>query len=100
LSLLSLGGLPPFLGFFPKWLIIELLVSMKIFYMLLFILFFTLLTLYFYLRISYAALIINHLEINWSFKIYYQIKNQKTLIVFSFLSLFGLLLINVIFYFF
>jgi NADH-ubiquinone oxidoreductase chain 2 len=65
ISLLSLGGLPPFLGFFPKWLIIELLILNKIFFNILILLFFTLITLFFYLRISYNSFLILNNEISW-----------------------------------
>lgn len=97
--LLSLGGLPPFLGFFPKWLVIEIIASQKIIFTLLFILFFTLITLFFYLRISYNALLINHNEIRWNFKLFYSNKNIKSIIFLTFTSLFGLILINFAYFF-
>ena len=97
--LLSLGGLPPFFGFIPKWLIIELIVKNNIFVTLAFILILTLITLYFYLRITYAALLLNHVNINWNFKINLPIKNFKTIIVVNFISLLGLFLINFVYLF-
>lgn len=96
---LSLGGLPPFLGFFPKWLIIELLIKNNIFIILVFILFITLITLYFYLRLTYSALLLNHINIKWNFKIYSSIKNLKILLFINFISLIGLILINFIYIF-
>nr|APX40057.1 NADH dehydrogenase subunit 2 [Neocrepidodera brevicollis] len=58
LNFLSLGGLPPFLGFLPKWLTINFL-TMNYFYFLSFILIvFTLLTLFFYIRIAISSLTI------------------------------------------
>lgn len=98
--LLSLGGLPPFLGFLPKWLIIELIIKNNIFVILAFILVITLITLYFYMRISYAALLLNHVNINWNFKINYLTKNFKPLIIINFISLTGLILINMIYFIF
>lgn len=92
-SLLSLGGLPPFLGFFPKWLIIELIIFINIYTIILIILFFTLITLFFYLRICYSAFIIFHLNLNWNFKLFFFSKPIKLLIFFSFLNLFGLIII-------
>lgn len=97
--LLSLGGLPPFIGFFPKWLVIEIITTQKIIFTLLFILFFTLITLFFYLRISYNALLINHNEINWNFKLFYSDKNTTIILSLTFISLFGLILINLIYFF-
>nr|QGT77322.1 NADH dehydrogenase subunit 2 [Tenuipotamon yuxiense] len=52
LNLLSLGGLPPFTGFIPKWMLIQLLINNKIFLPLFFFLLSALITLYFYLRIT------------------------------------------------
>nr|UKO31656.1 NADH dehydrogenase subunit 2 [Limnophyes sp. YF-2022] len=97
--LLSLGGLPPFLGFFPKWLVIETLTSQKMIFTLLFMLFFTLITLFFYLRISYNALLMNHNEMNWNFKLFYSKKTTKAMIFMTFISLFGLILINFLYFF-
>lgn len=100
IPLLSLGGLPPFLGFFPKWLVIDLLISLNIFFLLIIIINLTLITLYFYLRISYSAFLLNHNEINWNFTYYF---NRKKKLIFSFLlfiSIFGLLFINLFFIFF
>nr|YP_009729993.1 NADH dehydrogenase subunit 2 [Argopistes tsekooni]QHX99898.1 NADH dehydrogenase subunit 2 [Argopistes tsekooni] len=56
LNFFSLGGLPPFLGFLPKWITIQNL-SFNNFYMLSFILIiFTLITLFFYIRLSITTL--------------------------------------------
>jgi NADH-ubiquinone oxidoreductase chain 2 len=52
IPLLSLGGLPPFLGFFPKWLTIEVIIINNFILLIFLILNFTLITLYFYIRIS------------------------------------------------
>nr|YP_009973295.1 NADH dehydrogenase subunit 2 [Chinapotamon maolanense]QNH92746.1 NADH dehydrogenase subunit 2 [Chinapotamon maolanense] len=52
LNLLSLGGLPPFAGFIPKWMLIQLLINNKLFIPLFFLLSSSLITLYFYLRIT------------------------------------------------
>lgn len=99
LNLLSLGGLPPFLGFFPKWLIIEIIIFINYGFTLIIMLFLTLLTLYFYLRISYSTLLINYLEMNWNFKIFLNNKFTKSLMFIRFVSIFGLLIINFIFIF-
>lgn len=96
--LLSLGGLPPFLGFFPKWIIIETLINLNFIFLLCFIIFFTLITLFFYLRICYSLLLINFTKINWNFKINFFPSNLKILISISNLTIWGFLFIN-IFYF-
>nr|UBD09540.1 NADH dehydrogenase subunit 2 [Metopograpsus quadridentatus] len=50
-NLLSLGGLPPFTGFIPKWFIIQVMVNNNLIFPLFFLLASALITLYFYLRI-------------------------------------------------
>nr|YP_009926421.1 NADH dehydrogenase subunit 2 [Metacarcinus magister]QNH68764.1 NADH dehydrogenase subunit 2 [Metacarcinus magister] len=51
LSLLSLGGLPPFSGFLPKWMMIQMMLTKGLIVPLLFLLLSSLITLYFYLRL-------------------------------------------------
>nr|YP_009093690.1 NADH dehydrogenase subunit 2 [Mictyris longicarpus]CEG06227.1 NADH dehydrogenase subunit 2 [Mictyris longicarpus] len=51
LSLFSLGGLPPLTGFIPKWVLIQVMLNLHLFATLFFLLFSSLLTLYYYLRI-------------------------------------------------
>nr|YP_009236028.1 NADH dehydrogenase subunit 2 [Pungitius hellenicus]AME17744.1 NADH dehydrogenase subunit 2 [Pungitius hellenicus] len=52
--LLSLGGLPPLLGFMPKWLILQELTKQELATVATLAAFAALLSLYFYLRLSYA----------------------------------------------
>nr|YP_002317351.1 NADH dehydrogenase subunit 2 [Apeltes quadracus]BAG83067.1 NADH dehydrogenase subunit 2 [Apeltes quadracus] len=52
--LLSLGGLPPLLGFMPKWLILQELTKQELATIATLAAFAALLSLYFYLRLSYA----------------------------------------------
>lgn len=84
-SIISLGGMPPTLGFFPKWLVIESLSNLKLFLILNFLLFLTLLTLFFYLRISYCRFLLNHLKINWTFLTNQKVKKIKLSIFLPFL---------------
>nr|ARH54091.1 NADH dehydrogenase subunit 2 [Arachnobas tricolor] len=62
LNFLSLGGLPPFLGFLPKWLTINFLVMKNFYTMSFFLIIFTLISLYFYLRICFSTLTLNSSE--------------------------------------
>nr|YP_009671892.1 NADH dehydrogenase subunit 2 [Axianassa australis]QCX31752.1 NADH dehydrogenase subunit 2 [Axianassa australis] len=66
LSLLSLGGLPPFIGFLPKWILINELVHSKLFILLLFLLASALFTLYFYLRIATSFITLLSPKLLWS----------------------------------
>nr|AVE15435.1 NADH dehydrogenase subunit 2 [Atergatis integerrimus] len=58
ISLLSLGGLPPFTGFIPKWMMIQAMLMNNMFFPLLFLLSSALITLYFYLRILIPFILI------------------------------------------
>nr|QOL00517.1 NADH dehydrogenase subunit 2 [Rhinopodisma eminifrontus] len=66
LSLLSLGGLPPFLGFLPKWIVMQPLVENNITMMMTIMVMLTTLTLYSYMRVSFSALILSYSENSWS----------------------------------
>ena len=93
LNFFSLGGLPPFLGFLPKWLTINNLILNNFYLLRTFLIIFTLITLFFYLRLSFSTLIINTNEILIS---HYQ-KINFSIILLNFLSLSGLLTCTIIF---
>lgn len=57
-GLLSLGGLPPFLGFLPKWLILQTLLANARWSLCIVIVFTSVITLYFYLRLSFRGIIL------------------------------------------
>lgn len=76
INLLSLGGLPPFLGFLPKWIIIENLTLIKSFILLFIMVIIALITLFFYTRLSFSAFILSYPSSNWKisyFSKYYNI---------------------------
>nr|ATN23504.1 NADH dehydrogenase subunit 2 [Monolepta sp. EMHAU-15070824] len=62
MNFLSLGGLPPFLGFFPKWLVIMNLVNNNFYTLSLILILLTLITLFFYIRITLSTLTISMSE--------------------------------------
>nr|YP_009937359.1 NADH dehydrogenase subunit 2 [Trigonopterus tanimbarensis]QNT26830.1 NADH dehydrogenase subunit 2 [Trigonopterus tanimbarensis] len=62
MNFLSLGGLPPFIGFLPKWITINALMNLKHNFMCFILVSFTLLTLYFYIRISFSSFSFYSLE--------------------------------------
>jgi len=64
----SLGGLPPFTGFFPKWIVIqEIILNLSNFIVFIIILI-SLLTLFYYLRIMYSVLTLRKLTYSIYFK--------------------------------
>nr|QVM79114.1 NADH dehydrogenase subunit 2 [Oxypeltus quadrispinosus] len=92
-NFMSLGGLPPFLGFLPKWLTIYNLSLSNYFMLSIILISMTLITLYFYLRVTFSSLTINSSELMIS-KIY---KNSYMILVSNFIALSGLLICTYIF---
>nr|AEE98123.1 NADH dehydrogenase subunit 2 [Blepharicera zionensis] len=91
-SLLSLGGLPPFLGFIPKWLVIQALTKNNLIWLMVVMVTLTLITLYFYLRIFYSSALMNFNEMSWNFKIL-NLKTYSIVLTLNFVTLSGLFLI-------
>nr|YP_010729935.1 NADH dehydrogenase subunit 2 [Parnassius cardinal]WEF74871.1 NADH dehydrogenase subunit 2 [Parnassius cardinal] len=91
INFLSLGGLPPFLGFFPKWIIINFLILNKLFIISFIFIMMSLIMLFFYIRIMYSSIMFNYLKMKW-FKNF--MKNYLLLImnIFSMISLLGMIL--------
>nr|YP_010894833.1 NADH dehydrogenase subunit 2 [Amiota nagatai]ACR20465.1 NADH dehydrogenase subunit 2 [Amiota nagatai]WJW73346.1 NADH dehydrogenase subunit 2 [Amiota nagatai] len=98
MNFLSLGGLPPFLGFLPKWLVIQELSFNNQYFLLVILMMSTLITLYFYLRICYSAFLLNYYENNWM--IYTKFNNfyMNCYLFLSFISIGGLFLISLIYF--
>nr|AUN44040.1 NADH dehydrogenase subunit 2 [Pseudostegana sp. 1792] len=98
MNFLSLGGLPPFLGFMPKWLMIQQLINNNQLFLLTIMIFTALITLFFYLRICYSTFMLNYYENNWMYekKMNYFMLNFFYLM--SFISIFGLFLITLMYF--
>lgn len=58
INFLRIGGLPPFIGFLPKWLTIQFIVINKFTFLILIIVILTLLTLFYYTRLIITRLMI------------------------------------------
>nr|QXT45533.1 NADH dehydrogenase subunit 2 [Leptinotarsa decemlineata] len=56
LNFFNLGGLPPFLGFLPKWLISNNLIENNFFFVNFILIIFTLIPLFFYMRMTFSTL--------------------------------------------
>uniref|UniRef100_UPI0030FF23C5 NADH dehydrogenase subunit 2 n=1 Tax=Carterocephalus argyrostigma TaxID=1663110 RepID=UPI0030FF23C5 len=91
INFLSLGGLPPFLGFFPKWMIINFLISQYMYITTFIFIMMSLITLFFYIRITYSCILFNYMKLKW-YKIY--IKNNYFFFVMfnSLTSIMGMIL--------
>nr|QZK21363.1 NADH dehydrogenase subunit 2 [Amitermes sp. ANIC 0105] len=90
-SLLSLGGLPPFLGFLPKWIVIQAMIANNMAPLATIVVVTSLITLYYYLKISYSSFMILSTEPKWNMSIHKNapIKNFSALILSS-ISLMGM----------
>nr|YP_010239099.1 NADH dehydrogenase subunit 2 [Goniophyto honshuensis]QTF74346.1 NADH dehydrogenase subunit 2 [Goniophyto honshuensis] len=99
-NLLSLGGLPPFMGFFPKWMVIQTLTLNNQLFILTFLVLMTLITLYFYMRLSYSAFMLNYTENNWLTYSSYKMNYMLIFMLCSYFSSFGLFLISSLYFYF
>nr|YP_010693061.1 NADH dehydrogenase subunit 2 [Dacus axanus]WCB98242.1 NADH dehydrogenase subunit 2 [Dacus axanus] len=98
-NLLSLGGLPPFLGFLPKWMVIQLLTLKSQYSLMTIMTIMTLITLYFYLRLCFAALMLNYSENNWNTEMFINNLSFSIMLILTFISTFSLVLVSTIYLF-
>nr|UZG66029.1 NADH dehydrogenase subunit 2 [Sclerotia substriata] len=94
LNFLSLSGIPPFLGFLPKWMVIQTLISKNMFLLTIMMIMFTLILIYVYMRIAMSALVMKINQWNWNLKL-----NMKTfkmsISILNFFMLSSLILITI-----
>nr|AMB63365.1 NADH dehydrogenase subunit 2 [Polyura schreiber] len=97
INFLSLGGLPPFLGFFPKWMIINYLIFNKLYIISFIFIMMSLIMLIFYIRIIYSSFLFFSFKFKW-FKIF--IKNNFLIVInlSSFISLLGMIISTLFFF--
>nr|YP_010403109.1 NADH dehydrogenase subunit 2 [Thaumatotibia leucotreta]UQW19930.1 NADH dehydrogenase subunit 2 [Thaumatotibia leucotreta] len=87
INFLSLGGLPPFIGFFPKWMVINFLLKNNFIILTFIFVMMSLIMLLYYIRIIYSSLMFNYLKLKWlKIKIKY-----NSLFLINFLSMISLL---------
>nr|YP_010222641.1 NADH dehydrogenase subunit 2 [Sastragala esakii]UCC46104.1 NADH dehydrogenase subunit 2 [Sastragala esakii] len=65
LSMLSMGGLPPFLGFLPKWMVIQNMINEKNFMTMIILIMMSLITLMYYTRIMVKMMIMSASTQKW-----------------------------------
>nr|YP_010417778.1 NADH dehydrogenase subunit 2 [Precis eurodoce]USF17937.1 NADH dehydrogenase subunit 2 [Precis eurodoce] len=97
INFLSLGGLPPFLGFFPKWLIINYLLLNNLFIISFIFVMSSLIMLFIYIRIIYSSFMFYSIKLKW-YKIF--IKNNFMIFIniSSFISLLGMIISTLFFF--
>nr|QTC08214.1 NADH dehydrogenase subunit 2 [Chauliodes pectinicornis] len=64
-NMLSLGGLPPFLGFYPKLMVINVLINFKMYFITWIMVMMALITLFFYLRVTFSAFMLMYPSLKW-----------------------------------
>nr|YP_010046556.1 NADH dehydrogenase subunit 2 [Coquillettidia linealis]QPJ78435.1 NADH dehydrogenase subunit 2 [Coquillettidia linealis] len=97
LNLLSLGGLPPFLGFLPKWLVIQNLILMDQMFLLFISVCLTLITLFYYLRLSYSIFMLNQYKLSWMMTNSFNNSNMNLMLIMNFISINGLIMVSLIY---
>nr|YP_010463396.1 NADH dehydrogenase subunit 2 [Cryptoperla kawasawai]UUK29372.1 NADH dehydrogenase subunit 2 [Cryptoperla kawasawai] len=95
-TLLSLGGLPPFIGFLPKWTVIQAMASTGFHLIIVIMVTMTLITLYFYLRTSFGAFMLTYSETLWKINLSPS-KTHLTALILSLISTMGLIFTPLLF---
>nr|YP_009689487.1 NADH dehydrogenase subunit 2 [Lepidurus apus lubbocki]QCZ36049.1 NADH dehydrogenase subunit 2 [Lepidurus apus lubbocki] len=95
MNMFSLSGLPPFLGFVPKWLIIKNASAMMMIITLMGLIVSTLITLYYYMRISFNSNLL-YSKSMWNKKLNFKMNIFN--IFLSSVSIFGMFLCNWIYF--
>nr|WMQ78039.1 NADH dehydrogenase subunit 2 [Zaranga tukuringra] len=90
-NFLSLGGLPPFIGFFPKWIILNFMINNNYYLLAIIFVMMSLIMLFFYIRIIYSAIMFNYFKMKW-LKIFIKNNLFKIMNFFSFISIMGMIL--------
>nr|YP_009045481.1 NADH dehydrogenase subunit 2 [Tanaecia julii]AHA03832.1 NADH dehydrogenase subunit 2 [Tanaecia julii] len=91
INFFSLGGLPPFLGFFPKWLVINYLLNNNFFIISFIFVMSSLILLFIYIRIIYSSLMFFSFKLKW-FKIFMKNNLLIPIYFFNFISLLGMII--------
>nr|ARH54156.1 NADH dehydrogenase subunit 2 [Calvia decemguttata] len=93
MNLFSLGGIPPFLGFFPKWMVLKILIENEMYLLAFIMIFLTLMSLYIYTRLILQPMILKTTEKKNPFK-----KSSSFFIyLINWINIIGLLMFTVLF---
>nr|YP_010851760.1 NADH dehydrogenase subunit 2 [Penicillidia dufourii]WGH14988.1 NADH dehydrogenase subunit 2 [Penicillidia dufourii] len=98
-NFLSYGGLPPFMGFFPKWLIIQNLCLLNHFFLMIVLIFSSLIYLYLYIRLIFNMMMFNFIENNWIMYKYMNFNFYKLMISMSLFNLWMIFLFPSLYFF-
>nr|YP_010952567.1 NADH dehydrogenase subunit 2 [Theretra silhetensis]WMQ52900.1 NADH dehydrogenase subunit 2 [Theretra silhetensis] len=96
INFMSLSGLPPFMGFLPKWIVINFLMINKLYFLTFIMVMSSLITIYFYIRIIYSSFMFNYFKMKW-FKINIKNKLMNIINFFSLISIMGMIMSTFLF---
>nr|YP_009695374.1 NADH dehydrogenase subunit 2 [Curtos bilineatus]QEJ81604.1 NADH dehydrogenase subunit 2 [Curtos bilineatus] len=95
LNFMSLSGIPPFLGFLPKWLTIQMMIESKMIILSIMMIFITLIMIFIYMRISMSTLLFKNNQMNW--KLNNKIKHNNLFnSMINFFSISSLIIITIL----
>nr|YP_009940451.1 NADH dehydrogenase subunit 2 [Luciola unmunsana]QNZ92067.1 NADH dehydrogenase subunit 2 [Luciola unmunsana] len=94
LNFMSLSGIPPFLGFLPKWMVIQTMIENNMFTLTIIMIMFTLVMIYIYMRITMTTLIMKTNQMNWNLKLSLKI-NKMPISMINFISMMSLCLVTI-----
>nr|YP_009590071.1 NADH dehydrogenase subunit 2 [Magicicada tredecim]AWV83536.1 NADH dehydrogenase subunit 2 [Magicicada tredecim]AWV83549.1 NADH dehydrogenase subunit 2 [Magicicada tredecim]AWV83562.1 NADH dehydrogenase subunit 2 [Magicicada tredecim]AWV83575.1 NADH dehydrogenase subunit 2 [Magicicada tredecim]AWV83588.1 NADH dehydrogenase subunit 2 [Magicicada tredecim] len=89
---MSMGGLPPFLGFFPKFMMIYCLLINKMYFLCLILVMTALLVLFYYLRVMMTGLMMNNMSLKLSI---FKLNNTFFMMNFLLIGLMAVTLFNI-----
>nr|YP_010954462.1 NADH dehydrogenase subunit 2 [Lisarda rhypara]WMV02025.1 NADH dehydrogenase subunit 2 [Lisarda rhypara] len=87
ITFMSLGGLPPFLGFLPKWMVIKSMIIAQSYSILIVMIMSALITLFYYLRLTSHIFLLNNSSTKYNWK-----NSQKNMLILSFIVAFNIIL--------
>nr|YP_010238428.1 NADH dehydrogenase subunit 2 [Arcynopteryx dichroa]QTE20438.1 NADH dehydrogenase subunit 2 [Arcynopteryx dichroa] len=99
-TFLSLGGLPPFIGFLPKWIIIQSMVEANLILVVSVMVVMTLITLFYYLRLSFGAFMMTYSETLWNYNFNQNSTVQLLALTLSMVSTLGLIFCSMLYHIF
>nr|YP_010852730.1 NADH dehydrogenase subunit 2 [Philagra albinotata]WGL39470.1 NADH dehydrogenase subunit 2 [Philagra albinotata] len=86
----SLGGLPPMLGFIPKWMVIQSMIWNDNLLICFIMVISSLITLFYYIRMMLMILFFNSIQLKWNNIL---IKENLFIYLFSFINMFGFFIV-------
>nr|URX53759.1 NADH dehydrogenase subunit 2 [Cryptotermes sp. 4 AB-2022a] len=95
-TLLSLGGLPPFIGFLPSWAVIQMMIMNNLSPVMTMMVIMSLVTLYYYLRMCYSSFLILQEGVKWGNQSLKMNKTTMQSIILSTVSMMGLIICTMV----